>query len=196
MMKTRVMIMGTIILPLLLSACQEPNQPPVRQTINNTDILLTEGGAFPAELAGVWIADREDWQILLQPDGSIASCLHTVGRVPAKPGQTTQVPLSQEGMGLVEAGKWSTQYTRSTRELAVEIVINRFTFAKAADVIEGKSRDLFVGRVSNDGKTWTAEWTTQPEYTVTTDTDNQVKLPMDEEGQIMGPITFTRQPIP
>jgi hypothetical protein len=189
-------IMGLLFIGILLSACQGPNQQPIQQTINNTEILLPEGGAFPAELSGVWIADREDWQILLQPDGSIASCLHTVGRVPVKPGQTTQVPLALEGMGLVEAGVWSVQYTRSTRELAVEIVLNKFTFVKGSEVIEGKSRDLFVGRVSDDGKTWTAEWTSQPEYVVTTDDKGQIPLPVEEEQKSMGPITFTHQPIP
>jgi hypothetical protein len=106
------------------------------------------------------------------------------------------VPLAEEGMGLVEAGKWSVQYTRSNRELAVEIVLNKFTFVKGADIVEGKSRDLFVGRVSKDGKTWTAEWISQPEYVVTTNTQSQVPLPIDEEQKTMGTIVFTHQPVP
>jgi hypothetical protein len=189
-------IMGLLFIGILLSACQGPNQQPIQQTINNTDILLTEGGAFPAELSGIWIADREGWELLVNPDGSIVTGIMTVGRVPAKPGLTTQVPLAEEGMGLVEAGKWSVQYTRSNRELAVEIVLNKFTFVKGADIVEGKSRDLFVGRVSKDGKTWTAEWISQPEYVVTTSTQSQVPLPIDEEQKTMGTIVFTHQPVP
>lgn len=182
-------MIGLLFIGILLCGCTKP----VQQTINNTDILLTEGGAFPVELSGIWIADREGWELLINPDGSIATGIMTVGRVPAKPGQTTQVPLAEEGMGLVEAGKWSIQYTRSNRELAVEIVLNKFTFVKGADIVEGKSRDLFVGRVSKDGKTWTAEWTSQPEYVVTTATQSEVPLPVEEEQKTMGPITFTRQ---
>ncbi len=179
------MILALVVLP----GCAKP----IRQTINSTDILLTEGGTFPAELAGIWIADREGWELLLNADGSIAVGIMTIGRVPAKPGQITQVPLVEEGMGLVEAGTWSVQYTRSIRELAVEIVLNKFTFVKGADIVEGKSRDIFVGRISKDGKTWTAEWISQPQYTVSTDTQSQVPLPVEDDEQNMGEITFTHQ---
>jgi hypothetical protein len=194
----KICVTGSILgLMVFLSACQPIEQkPPVQQTINNTDVLLTEGGEFPASLAGKWVADREGWEILLQPDGSIAACQHTVGRVVAYPGKTTTYPLQENGMGVVEAGTWSVQYTAGKRELAIDIILKKFTFVKGTDVVEGASRDLFVGRVSADGKTWTADWVTQPQYTVTTDTQNKVDLPIEETGQTMGTVIFTRQPAP
>ena len=56
-------------------------------------------------------------------------------------------------------------YNPKHRELIVEIVIEELKVVLASQVLmEGRGVDLFSGTISEDNKTWEAEWLTFPEY--------------------------------
>ena len=55
-------------------------------------------------------------------------------------------------------GPYNVNYTASTRELSVRIVLDYFRMEMPIGVLEGASDDYFKGLVSEDGKTWKADW--------------------------------------
>jgi hypothetical protein len=144
---------------LLLPGCQSParQQSPV-------EVIIDGNGQFPDFLVGKWIADTGGWEIVFEPDGRISSAVVSLGRVTMKPGQVTTVPMQLGGKGVFEPGLWVVQYSHEQRELIVEITIERFRVELGKSVLRGKTRDIFVGSISADGRLWWAERFSFPEY--------------------------------
>ena len=87
--------------------------------------------------------------------------------------------MQMGGKGVYKPGMWSVQYSHKQRELIVEIAIEHFRVELGDDVIQGRTRDFFVGSVSTDGKSWWANRLTFPEYVVNTGKYHNYKLPFD-----------------
>jgi len=157
-------------------------------------LILTGAESFPEGLAGRWLDERMSWDIVVDRQGRISEIIHSMGRVTVRPGEITKVPLIKGGEGMMRPGEWVLQYDAESREMLVSIDIDSMRFQVGAQIVEGSCRDVLYGTVSEDGRTWVANWNTYPKYFVTTEEFGHKELPMDEHLQDMGVITFKRAP--
>ncbi len=148
---------------VLLIGCQSAGR-----SKSGVDVFIEGGGEFPQSLAGTWRSDKHYWQIVFEPDGSISSAVITLGGVRMKPGEITTVPMKRGGKGIYKPGQWLVHYIPTSRELTVKISLENFHAELGNDILEGKSTDIFIGKVSEDGKVWLVDWTSFPDYTAHT----------------------------
>lgn len=142
-------------------------------------VFIDGDGEFPEFLVGRWRADKGGWEIVFEPDGKISSAVVSLGRVRLTPGEVTKTQMVLGGEGLFKPGKWTVQYCQQKRELGVEIAIEHFRVELGENVVQGKTRDFFVGSVSSDGRLWWADRYNFPEYIVDTKKYPNYKLPFD-----------------
>ncbi len=159
---------------------------------SSVDVIIDGNGQFPEFLAGKWIANDRGWQFVFEPDGRISSAIHTIGWVEVKPGQVTRVSTKQGGKGIFESGRWTVQYSSVDRELMVEVILKHFRAQNGNQALEGTSKDVFIGPVSEDGQQWTAEWFAFPEYVAFTDIYDNYKLPVDYNDNPRGTLVFKK----
>jgi hypothetical protein len=143
------------------------------------EVIIDGDGRFPEFLVGKWQADKGGWEVVFEPDGKISSAVVSLGRVRMEPGRVTTTQMVLGGEGLFEPGKWIVQYFQDRRELIVEIAIEHFRVELGENVVQGKTRDFFIGSVSSDGRLWWADRYNFPEYIVDTKKHPNYKLPFD-----------------
>ena len=146
--------------------------------------VVVEGNQpFPQDMVGTWRADRNGWEFVFNPDGTISSAVISMGRVRMEPGKTAVVPMINDGQGTFEPGPWAVHCDAESRTLTVHIEIQRLRVEVVTSLVTGRSRDTFVGTVSPDGKTWDVVWTSFPDYVASTD-GGQTSVPLgtDEYG--------------
>jgi hypothetical protein len=190
---------SVIILSLLLAGagCQgDAAKPPATGTSGDKHmkVVVKGGSQFPATLAGGWKADKSNWGILIEKDGTISSAIIPLGLAQMRPGQVTNIETWNGGKGRFEAGTWSLVYDPKKRELQVEIVLDAFRQDMGANALEGSSTDLFTGRVSPDGKIWNAVWLSYPKYIAYVPEPRE--LPVDPNEPPMEELVFTKTPDP
>lgn len=174
--KSTLLVFVLLVSMFLAGGCQWPRfNEPVKVFING------EGG-FPPELAGRWVSEKQDWEFVFNEDGAIVEAIIALGRVRIVPGQTTKVPMRMDGTGTYEPGQWVVTYTPGNRELVVEAVIKHFRAELGPNWVEGSTKDLFAGSVSEDGTEWVAEWITIPHYTAYVPEPHD--LPVDPEDTV------------
>ena len=156
------------------------------------EVTVDGDGDFPDFLVGRWKADRGGWEIVFEPDGMISSAVVSIGRVTMKPGQITTVPMQLGGKGVFEPGRWTVQYSHAQRELIVEIVIDRFHVELGDNVLRGKTRDFFVGSVSQDGQLWPVQRISFPEYIADTKKNPNHRLPLDPNDSARESLLFQK----
>lgn len=125
-----------------------------------------EGGrtALPADIAGTWKAEDSPWNIVLSPDGTVVSAVIPMGQIEVKPNQTTEAEMKNGSISTFKAGDCIVEYMPATRELFVSVEIEEFHIRFLDNAIDGNSFDRFIGPVSEDGKTWMADWITVFDY--------------------------------
>lgn len=158
----------------------------------STRVVVQGASEFPDSLAGRWQAEKYGWEIVLRPDGTISWARINLGRIKVIPGRLNEVPMKKGGTSVLQPGQWSVEYSAQQRSLAVEIIIERYHIELGDDVIEGKLRDVLVGKVSEDGEQWSAEWYSEPEYVVKTGEDAPQELAIDESDRIRGAVLFRK----
>ncbi|MBN2317373.1 MAG: hypothetical protein JXM79_25845 [Sedimentisphaerales bacterium] len=156
------------------------------------EVIIDDDGQFPDFLVGRWKADQGGWEFVFEPDGTISSAVVSIGRVKLKPGQTTLVPMKLGGQSIYEAGRWTVQYSHAQRELIVEIVIDNFYVELGENVLRGKTRDFFVGSVSEDGQLWPVERISFPEYIADTKKNPNYKLPLESSENARESLLFQK----
>ncbi len=119
---------------------------------------------LPPEVAGTWQAQDSPWKIVLSPDGTVSSAVVFMGEVEVKPNQTTKVEMKDGSFSTYKAGNCPVEYNPSTRELFVSIEMEKIHIVFLDNVIDGNGIDRFIGRISEDGKTWMADWITIFDY--------------------------------
>ncbi|OHB80187.1 MAG: hypothetical protein A2Z25_02420 [Planctomycetes bacterium RBG_16_55_9] len=186
-MRRFAVLLLCFLLVCLLGGCQSrvQKEPAVEVTIDGD-------GVFPDFLVGRWKADRGGWEFVFEPGGTISSAVVSVGRVTMKPGQTTTVPMQMGGKGVFEPGRWAVQYSHAQRELIVEIVIKHFHVELGDNVLRGRTRDFFVGSVSNDGQLWPTERISFPEYIADTKKYPNRKLVFDPNDNARESLLFQK----
>jgi len=155
-MKQLLVFAGFVVLLSVLVGCQTAHR--------GIEVIIEGDGEFPEFLAGVWKADKDGWEFVFEPDGTISSAVISLGRVRMKPGEVTTVPMKMGGKGVYEPGEWMVYYAPVGRELMVKISLKDFYVELGENVLEGKSTDIFNGPISQDGKLWQANWTSFPDY--------------------------------
>jgi uncharacterized protein YceK len=147
-MKTRMMIMGTILIPLLLSGCGKPTQGTNPET-----------GLYPPEVAGIWKAQDREWAIKVEPDGSISKLYHeVVGPIRVAEGGADWGKGDEGSFAVFVLGTCKTEYKASGRILKATVNLDSYHFKLPQGELQGRTEDYFEGPVSLDGSTWTAQW--------------------------------------
>lgn len=113
---------------------------------------------LPPDIVGTWKARGNTWQIVLSPDGTVASAVIDMGAVAIRPNKTTKVEMKDGQFSIYKAGDCSVEYNPDERELFVSIEMENIHVVFLENVIDGNSTDRFMGSVSQDGKEWTVEW--------------------------------------
>lgn len=164
------------------------------RTNPGVEVMVEGDGKFPPLLAGTWKADIGGWEIILEPDGKISSATVSIGRVKIKPGRPTTIPMVMGGKGIFEPGLWTVQYIPDQRQLIVEIAIDSFRVELNKNIVKGRTRDFFIGNVSEDGTTWWTQRFSYPEYIVDTQKYPDHVLPVDPNENPKENVLFTKTP--
>jgi len=143
---------------------------------SGVEVIIEGGGEFPEFLVGRWKANEHGWKFVFQPDGTISSAVHTLGKVKLRPGQKTIRRMKKGGEAIYEPGEWMVHYNPANRELTVAISLSNFYTELGDDVLEGKSDDLFVGKINEEGNIWETNWTSFYDYTAHTLEYPQVRM--------------------
>ncbi|MHC4676801.1 MAG: hypothetical protein ACYTBZ_30320 [Planctomycetota bacterium] len=149
-------ILGCLALVLAHAGCGQQNEE-----ISGQPQLESETGGeevFPEFLVGVWRADKFNWALKFEPDGSILRLEHVLAG---------KVKIEEEGVYLEgpDAGTFAVfvmgpceaKYDSNNRQLSVKIVLEKFHMRLPQGDLEGWQEDYFDGPVSEDGKTWTVD---------------------------------------
>lgn len=171
----------------LLGGCQAAGRGK-----SGVDVLIEGGGEFPQSLVGTWRADKNYWEIVFGPNGTISSAVTAPGGIRMKPGQTTVVPMKLGGKGVYEPGQWMVHYIPANRELTVKISLENFRAELGEDILEGKSTDVLSGKVSEDGKVWLVDWTSFPDYVARTKKYPEFRMTEDPNYGITDSVTFRK----
>jgi hypothetical protein len=170
-------------------------QPAQQKDIPNSTVALIGAKQFPAHMVGVWTDASYGWGFKFEADGRVSRLTHTIGRVQLRAGQTATIPLVEEGSGEVVPGPWHVEYNGEDGELAVEIVLDSFSYKVMGNWIRGSSRDLFMGPLPQPGETtWRAQWINYPKYIATTASGQyeNYELPYEEGMEDKGEVVFTK----
>ena len=165
MKRVSVCLSCVFVLSIALVGCHESGQ----KIENPVEVYVEGADEFPDSLAGTWRANKRSWEFVLEPNGKISSLVHTIAEMKLQPGEIMRKPLIEKGEAVFEPGRWMVQYDAFANELTIEIHLDRFRMQSGVSIVSGHSRDLFIGPISEDGKSWRAEWYSYPEYVITTD---------------------------
>ena len=183
-MKQLVLLAGCAVVLAGLVGCQNAN--------SGVDVIIEGGGEFPEFLVGVWKSDKDGWEFVFEPDGTISSAVISLGRVRMKPGEVTTVPMKMGGKGVYEPGEWVVHYTPAGRELMVKISLKNLYVEMGESVLEGKSTDIFAGSIIQEGKVWQVNWTSFPDYVAHTAEHPNFRMSEDPDSGISKILIFEK----
>jgi hypothetical protein len=173
---------------LLVAGCGHP----LGRRTAGVQVVVEGGLPFPPALAGRWKADRDGWELVFAPNGSLSAAVISLGRVRVVPGQTRRAPTKTGQDAVFTPGPWTVQYLPNTREMTVRITMAHVRIDLGGNLIEGSSTDVFTGPVSPAGDAWKVEWTTFTRYTARTPEGKSFDLSTDPVYGETKPLTFTR----
>jgi hypothetical protein len=152
---------------------------PSKGTASGVEVVVEDKGTFPRAIQGRWQADRDGWQITFEENGQISGITASLGRVQVIPGRRTTVPTRSGGEGVFVPGLWTVHYIPDTAELTVKIAMDEVRVEMGDNTLEGKSTDIFAGKVDLAEGLWQAEWTTFTDYKAHTGEGLTVNLSTD-----------------
>ncbi len=182
-----IVVLGLFLLCAV--GCQPGNEKP-----GGMEVVIDGGGEFPAFLVGTWVDANHGWEFVFEPDGKLSSAVLSMGRTRVVPRQMTHVKLIDNGFGEYTPGDWLVQYSPDTRELTVQIAIRKlYIEMPPSSTIDGKSQDVFVGAVAEDGERWETIWSSYPYYVANTKQhEGFVMKPEDPELGYQEPAVFIK----
>ena len=86
-MKFRLLIVLLSLFCFAASGCQESAKLPESSEPGEVSVFVEGGGEFPAELAGNWKSNREEWGFVFEKDGRISRARIATGRKLVTPGE-------------------------------------------------------------------------------------------------------------
>ena len=173
-MKLRIAVISALMWTVLLTCgC------PLSSSRRSTNKV-----ALPPDIAGTWKAREGSWKIVLNPDGTVSSAVIDMGTVEVRPNKATRVEMKDGQFSTYKAGDCIVEYAPATRELYVSVEMEQIHVVYLDNVIDGNSIDRFAGPVSEDGKTWIADWIKVFDY--------GPRFPQDPNDAYNGPVTFEK----
>jgi len=141
---------------------------------------------LPADIAGTWKAPYKPgpWEIVLSPEGTVASAVIPMMTAEIKPHKITKVRMLDDTYSTIKGGEFVVEYEPSTRELFVSIEVEEFHIVFLENRLEGNSMYRFVGPVSEDGKVWMADFIHVFDW--------GPRFPQDEEDIYAEPLIFEK----
>lgn len=116
-------------------------------------------GQFPDFLVGIWKADEFKWGFKFEPDGSISKMVHVfAGQINLKESVRELEGPDDGTYAVFTTGPCEAHYDEAERKLSVKIVLDYYKMQLPQGALEGNSEDYFDGVVSEDNKTWHADW--------------------------------------
>jgi hypothetical protein len=162
-MKRLLFLLGAVLVSGL-AGCQEPSR--YSMTPGSFEVIVEDGGKFPEYLVGKWVGDRYGWGFIFEPDGKIFRARIAMGQMEVTPGKVTTGETVTGGKAIFVPGDWLVIYSPASRELTVDLVMNyiRMDVDINDRAIQGRTRDIITGSVSEDGKLWRTIVSSFPEY--------------------------------
>ena len=93
----RIYVLFYALFLLALTGCQRPAL--YDMTLGSVEVFIEGGGEFPQFLVGRWKADKQGWEIVFEPDGTISEARIAMGRTRIVPGQITTLETYGGGTG-------------------------------------------------------------------------------------------------
>ena len=199
-MKQLVVLVGCAVILLGLAGCKDTGRGgrSDEETVVDdeqsgvSEEAVVDDGQFPEFLVGRWDATIGVYrQITFAADGSISAVGISVGIPGAElarliPNETTVVEMEYGEQQTIKLGNCVADYWPETRRLIVVIDVEHLRRVYGPDlIVEGNRTDVFVGTVSEDGKTWEAGWVENYDYGET--------FPMDPNREgIVVPVMFEK----
>ncbi len=191
-MKHAASVVVCLIAAMLPAGCHSPST----QRRSDLNVTVEGGGRFPSELAGTWKADRDGWEMVIEPDGRLSSVVISLGRVRIRPGETETLATHGDGEGFFEPGTWTVHYDPQTTDLTVKIVMRHVRIGMAEAVLEGAGTDVFTGPISGADGIWQAQWTNFGRYLLSMPDGSVSELAADETHGETNALTFERTSLP
>lgn len=139
---------------ILLCSCQQKLSCGQKSKIEN----------FPPQMVGTWDCQFgplavNRWQITFNPDGTIPKIYHYVfGELIVSDGGIYKDGPDPNTYMVVALGPVDAEYDPATKILTIEVVIDDYEMKLPAGTLKGRIIDKLTGKISEDGKTWNAEW--------------------------------------
>lgn len=152
-MKQLVLLAGCVVVLSGLAGCQNPDR--------SVEVITGSDGQFPEFLVGVWEAEvaNSKWGFRFERDGSISKIIHGLAEgVDLKEGGVYLEGPDPGTYAVFTMGPCEAEYDTSRRELKVTIILDYYKMVLPHGELEGRSDDYFRGVVSEDGKSWEADW--------------------------------------
>ena len=179
-------LIASVVVLLSVTGCQK--------TETGVIVDVQGGGRFPSALAGTWKAEGHGWEFVFEPDGTISSAVIDEGMIRVTPAKKVHtVELKNNGMGTYKLGQWTVNYSPEQWELAVEVVVDDFFLDMKTFGLKGQMNDWFVGTVSQDFRTWRAEWFSFPTYVTLLPGEKESALPEDPNTNAIDTLVFRKQ---
>jgi hypothetical protein len=146
-------VFGYLTVLLLLSSCQK-QVADGRKGIDN----------FPPQMVGTWqgppgILDAPNWQITFEKDGTISKMYHRIfGPVIVQDGGVYREGPQPGTYMVIALGPVETEYDSVSKMIKAKIAIDDYEMKLPTGSLEGRMIDTLVGKASEDGQTWQAEW--------------------------------------
>ncbi len=194
----RNLIYSLLVFSVFLAGCQKEEISPQSEGFdpNITKTILAGTSLFPDEMKGVWRNEEHGWMFKIDENGYLTKVRHIIGQADLAAGQTTTIPLVNNGKATLIPGPWYIQYNGETKNIVIEITLEHFEYnLGSGNMVSGSSRDLFMGMPPEHGQTtWKAEWISFPEFVASTgdQTYQDYKLPFYEGTEEQGEIVFEK----
>lgn len=184
-MKQLIVLIGCVF--LVFGGCQE-----VSRNKSGVDVIIEGGGEFPEFLVGTWKCDGAELEIVFEADGTISSAVIPIGKPRMGPDETIDFNnVYTRAKGSFRTGPFVASYIPAKRELTATLYLEHYRIElEDGGVLEGKSEDVFTGKVSEDSNTWQADWFQFAEYYVTAESYKNRKIPSDPNDSLQDTLTF------
>jgi len=135
---------------------------PGAAAVKSTPLTVTveDGSKMPDFLIGTWKAQPPyKWEITIAADGTIPKIYYPIARMSIDVASRLGYKTGREGaFWKFELGQCDARYNPATRRLSVGITVDSFHTKSPVIDMSGNMNDSFDGAISEDGKSWTAQW--------------------------------------
>ncbi len=151
-----------------------------QQQAEYVEVSISGNGQFPGHLVGTWRCEDGRWSFTFDKDGKISIMNHAMGDIEIYPGKRKEVEMKGDKKGFFEPGRWYVQYDPVYKELMVEINIDRVYMEINDTYLDGSRKDRFIGNISDDRKTWEADWYSETDMTAYVPEPSPMKTPFEK----------------